>query len=136
MNTPSKKSLLTFSAGLAAGALAGVLFAPDAGSKTRKKIVNKKDELQNQLYELVDTGKQQWMKAKGKAEDALEMTKDELRDFFNYMISDGLNLWADIKTRVQHLRTADETDQQGKSMAQQSNNHKKLTGNPASSKVS
>lgn len=136
MNTPSKKSLLTFSAGLAAGALAGVLFAPDAGAKTRKKIVNKKDELQNQLYDLIDTGKQQWMKAKGKAEDALEMTKEELRDFFNYMISDGLNIWTDIKNRVQHLRPLDETDQEDKGKTPQSNNHKKLTGNPASSKVS
>lgn len=40
-----KKTMIGFAAGAAIGALAGILFAPDKGSKTRKKIADKSEEL-------------------------------------------------------------------------------------------
>lgn len=40
-----KKTMIGFAAGAAIGALAGILFAPDKGSKTRKKISDKSGEL-------------------------------------------------------------------------------------------
>ena len=40
----SSKVLLGVLGGVAAGALVGVLFAPDKGSKTRKKIINKAND--------------------------------------------------------------------------------------------
>jgi len=47
MNTG--KVLLTFLAGIAAGAILGVLFAPDKGSETRKKITGKGEEYAEDL---------------------------------------------------------------------------------------
>ena len=51
--TNNQKVALGFICGLAAGALAGVLLAPDSGTETRKKIANRakdlKDELGDQL---------------------------------------------------------------------------------------
>ena len=41
----NSKALLGFVAGAAVGALAGILFAPDKGSATRKKIKNKSGDL-------------------------------------------------------------------------------------------
>ena len=41
----STKTMLGFLAGAAVGALAGILFAPDKGSNTRKKIANKTGDL-------------------------------------------------------------------------------------------
>jgi gas vesicle protein len=47
----SGKVLLGVLAGLAAGALLGVLFAPDKGSVTRKKISKKGEDYANSLKE-------------------------------------------------------------------------------------
>lgn len=47
MNTG--KSVLAVLASVAVGATLGVLFAPDKGTKTRKKIVQKKDEYVSEL---------------------------------------------------------------------------------------
>ncbi len=55
----SGKVLLGVLAGAAVGALVGVLFAPDKGSKTRKKILSKSedytDELKVKFEELVES---------------------------------------------------------------------------------
>lgn len=52
------KILLGVFAGIAVGALAGILFAPDKGSATRKKIVSKgsdyADELKSKFNEYID----------------------------------------------------------------------------------
>jgi gas vesicle protein len=45
----NKKALLGIFALAAAGAVAGVLFAPDKGSKTRKKLKGKAEDLQGSL---------------------------------------------------------------------------------------
>ena len=47
----SGKVLLGLLAGVAAGALLGVLFAPDKGSVTRKKITKKSDDYAEDLKE-------------------------------------------------------------------------------------
>ncbi len=50
----SAKLVLGVVAGVAAGALLGVLFAPDEGSKTRRKIVEKGEDYADALKEKVD----------------------------------------------------------------------------------
>lgn len=47
----SGKVLLALLAGVAAGALLGVLFAPDKGSETRKKITRKGEDYADGLTE-------------------------------------------------------------------------------------
>ena len=50
----SGKVLLGLLAGVAAGALLGILFAPDKGAVTRKKITKKSDEYADALREKFD----------------------------------------------------------------------------------
>jgi gas vesicle protein len=54
----SNKVVVGVVAGVAIGALMGILFAPDKGSKTRKRVMHKatafKEELQSKMEDLVD----------------------------------------------------------------------------------
>ena len=47
----SSKLLLGILAGVAVGAMAGILLAPDKGSKTRKKIMNKSKDFADDMKE-------------------------------------------------------------------------------------
>ena len=62
------KVVLGVLAGVAAGAILGILFAPDKGSVTRQKIVDKKDGLNDDLKakfnEIVDSLADKFDKAK------------------------------------------------------------------------
>jgi gas vesicle protein len=69
----SSKILVGFLAGAAVGALAGILFAPDKGSNTRKKIAAKSgditDSVKNSFNDFIDGVKQTYSGAKEEVED-------------------------------------------------------------------
>ena len=69
----SSKILLGFLAGAAAGAALGILFAPDKGTETRRKISEKSQDMANSLKdnfnEFVDGIKDKFSSAKDDAED-------------------------------------------------------------------
>jgi gas vesicle protein len=50
----SGKALLGVLAGIAAGAALGILFAPEKGSNTRKKMVKKGEDLANAINKKLD----------------------------------------------------------------------------------
>ena len=52
----TKKTFVALAAGLALGAVAGVLLAPASGKRTRKKIVMKAEDVRDQLTDLIDQG--------------------------------------------------------------------------------
>jgi gas vesicle protein len=54
MAMKTTKALLAVVAGVAAGAVLGLLFAPNKGSDTRRKIAKKSDDLANELSNRID----------------------------------------------------------------------------------
>ena len=78
----SSKIVVGFLAGAAAGALAGILFAPDKGSNTRKKISNKTgditDSVKNSFNDFIDGAKQMYSGAKEDAEEFGHKAKAKL----------------------------------------------------------
>lgn len=70
----NSKVLLGFLAGAAAGALAGILLAPDKGSETRKKIAGKagelRDSVKDKFNQLGDTLRKTFDQAEEEVEQA------------------------------------------------------------------
>ncbi len=80
----SGKVLLGVLAGAAAGAMLGILFAPDKGWNTRKRIVNKADafaeELKDKFSEFLETVSERIEEAKGEVSDFAEKADATLRN--------------------------------------------------------
>ena len=74
MNT--SKILLSFIAGAAVGGALGILFAPDKGTETRRKIAEKgndvADSVKDKFNEFVDGVKDKFSSAKNEVEDVAE----------------------------------------------------------------
>ena len=72
MNSTSKVIVATL-AGVAAGALIGLLFAPESGTETRRKLSEKYSELSDtirtKVSDLVDTIKNEYGNAKSAVND-------------------------------------------------------------------
>lgn len=82
MNTG--KVVIGVLAGVAVGALLGVLFAPDKGSETRKKIMrkgeNSVDDLQDKFDELLCNMTEKFEAAKEEANDLYEKGKHKAEE--------------------------------------------------------
>jgi gas vesicle protein len=76
MGNANSKIMIGFLAGAAAGVLAGVLFAPDKGTETRKKISKKSgeaaDSLKHKFNDFVDGLKETYATAKESVDDAID----------------------------------------------------------------
>lgn len=80
----SGKLLLGVLAGLAAGAMAGILFAPDKGKVTRRKITKKGEDYVGEIKEkfngLIDDLSQKMDATKAKADEMVSNAKSKLED--------------------------------------------------------
>jgi len=80
MSSGTGKVLLGVLAGLAAGALLGILFAPDKGSETRKKVVKKGEDyaegIKDKFNDLIDDLNQKIADAKAKVPGMGTVGKD------------------------------------------------------------
>ncbi len=90
------KVLLGATAGLAVGAILGILFAPEKGSVTRQQIMDRgsdcADDLKSKYNQLADTMKEKLQHAKESAKDFAETGKarfDELKKDVKSDINDA-----------------------------------------------
>lgn len=72
------KVLTALAAGAAAGAILGVLFAPDKGSETRRRISEKGKKMAAGINEKFKEGKNRFNELKEEIEEAV---KDKARQF-------------------------------------------------------
>lgn len=79
----TEKTVIGILAGVAVGALIGVLFAPDKGTNTRQKIAKKstsaKDELKGKLDTLTNSLSEKYNSLVNKGESFIEKEKNNVR---------------------------------------------------------
>ncbi len=83
----NSKILIGFLAGAAVGSVLGILFAPEAGTETRKKIAETgsdvTDSLKSKFNDFVDGIRDSYQGVKDDAEDLAEDGKSKLNTFKN-----------------------------------------------------
>jgi gas vesicle protein len=81
MNTAGKVAIGLL-AGAAAGAILGILFAPDKGSETRRKIAEKskdvKDDIKNKFSDILEKTKEKFEHKVDENHEPKEKTKAEM----------------------------------------------------------
>lgn len=92
----TKKVLLGAVIGFATGAAIGVLMAPRSGKETRSILKKKGKQAQSNLNEQLDKGYKKWKQVRNKVVDRANMTKHDIKDFMEFMSSEG----SDLKDRI------------------------------------
>ena len=81
------KNLIGIAAGAAVGALIGILYAPEKGSKTRKKIKDKSRDVQDRLGhsfdEFVDSASKKYNSIVDNGEEFIGKEKAKVKDTYN-----------------------------------------------------
>ncbi len=73
----------TFVNGVLVGILLGVLFAPDSGEATRRKISQRARNIKDNYDDIADNVADTYQKVKSKAADAVNKAKSKLNDIRN-----------------------------------------------------
>lgn len=97
MSNDRSNILVPLLAGLAAGAVLGILLAPRSGAETREALRKKAGAAKDGLNDLVDEARERWDKARGRTSEAASMTKDEVQDFVRFLFEEGRDLWGRVK---------------------------------------
>jgi len=77
----SEKVIVGALAGFAAGALVGILFAPDKGTETRKKFISKKDDFQDMLSAKFESFLDSLAVTINEATDEAEMLTEQVKSY-------------------------------------------------------
>lgn len=86
----ARETLFTFAIGLAVGAIAGILFAPDTGKNTRDKLSFQLDKIQEKLQETI----KELLKGQ---EEAISSAKVESQKVISDAISQAEKLMEEVE---------------------------------------
>lgn len=107
----NSKLLAALLGGAAAGAVVGLLMAPQSGPETRKKLLQLKDRTATNIDDLVEEGKRTWYETKGKAKMGAGIAAEELDEFMRHILKSGQRMWK--KARNQAEDVADDLRNEG-----------------------
>lgn len=79
--TNTNKMITALAAGVAIGSLLGILFAPDKGENTRKKIVDNGKKLTDSLKDSLKEGKNKLSGLKNGMLDKVDAMRDSVEEY-------------------------------------------------------
>ena len=77
----NSKVLIALASGIAVGGMLGLLFAPNKGSKTRKKIADAEKTLSNSIKETFNRGKDKFSDLKDGMKEKIEALNEKVKEF-------------------------------------------------------
>lgn len=101
MKNETGNIMLAALAGAVVGAGVGILFAPDKGSNTRKKIKEKVDETRHDLTERLTHAKDELTRT---AKEKREAFEDKLEDALSHMSYKADDIIAGLERKLEDLR--------------------------------
>lgn len=81
MEKNTKNTLIALGTGLAVGSILGVLFAPDKGSDTRKKINEAKDKLTDKFKNQVEKSRENLLSLKEGLKERLDAVTEKVDEY-------------------------------------------------------
>ena len=103
------KVVLGTLAGLAIGGVAGILFAPEKGSITRRKIMEKaedyEDKIKSKVDEIRDSVAEKFERTKNEAEDLVEKEKAKFNETRKDVKDAASNFKNNVATEMKHATT-------------------------------
>lgn len=101
-----KKVVLGTLAGLAVGAIAGILFAPRKGSRTRRQIIEKGedyvDELESKFDEFTDSVTKKIKSTKNDAEELVDNGRAKYDDAKKNVKNTATTIKHDVEAYIKH----------------------------------
>lgn len=120
----NSKLLAAVFGGAAAGAILGILMAPQSGEETRKQLVKSARDSAASLDSVIEEGKRTWYETKGKARMGAGIAADELDEFMRHILNKGQGLWKKAKNKAGEVAdNAEETVQNAVSNGKKAANH-------------
>ena len=77
----NSKVLIALASGIVVGGALGLLFAPDEGSETRKRIANAEKKLSKSIKETVNRGKDKFSDLKDGMKEKIGALNEKVREF-------------------------------------------------------
>ena len=77
----NSKVLIALASGLALGGLLGLLFAPNKGKDTRKKITDTRDKFTGSIKDSVNKGKEKFSELRDGVKEKIEALNEKVKEF-------------------------------------------------------
>lgn len=77
----NSKILIALASGIALGGMLGLLYAPDKGTDTRKKITDAKDKFTGSIKDTVNKGKEKFSELRDGMKEKIESINEKVKEY-------------------------------------------------------